>query len=105
MWVSLGSRMKVGYHRGNKKGGRWPNVQSSGCLTLLPVNLLPVSGDTTTDGIPSTTKNIVTGLYIFKPPSTSYTGINLSSTTVVHLLGNYRVYYSQIMLDLKNIQI
>jgi hypothetical protein len=51
------------------------------------------------DGVPAGTTNIVAGLYISKPPSTSYAGIHLSSSGATHPLGNCRLYYSQITLD------
>ncbi len=65
----------------------------------LMVNWLPGSGVDSTYGIPEGTKNIVVGLYITKPPSTSYVGINLRSSDVAHPLQNFKLYYSQIVLD------
>jgi hypothetical protein len=53
-----------------------PNNNSFSNTCPLMVNWLPEDGLTSTYGIPSTTKNIVSGLYIAKPPSTSYVGIN-----------------------------
>jgi hypothetical protein len=71
------------------------NSFSSTCPLL--VNYIP---STSTTGIPATTANIVAGLYISKPPATSYgNGVNLQSSGVAHPLGNCRLYYSQIMLD------
>jgi hypothetical protein len=63
------------------------------------VNWLSGDGLASTFGIPGGTKNIVAGLYIAKPPSTSFAGINLRSSDVAHPLQNCRLYYSQIMLD------
>jgi hypothetical protein len=71
------------------------NSFSSTCPLL--VNYIPSTGTT---GIPATTASIVAGLYISKPPATSYgNGVNLGSSGVAHPLGNCRLYYSQIMLD------
>jgi hypothetical protein len=53
-----------------------PNNNSFSNTCPLMVNWLPEDGLTSTYGIPSTTKNIVSCLYIAKPPSTSYAGIN-----------------------------
>jgi hypothetical protein len=50
-------------------------------------------------GVPSGTTSIVVGLYINKPPSTSYNGINLSNSGATHPWTNCRLYYSQIVLD------
>ena len=43
---------------------------------------------------PSGTTSIVAGLYISKPPSTAYTGINLGASGSTHPLGNCRLYFS-----------
>ena len=48
--------------------------------------------------VPATTTNIVAGLYIAKPPSTSFAGINLSNSNASHPLLNCRLYYSQIIV-------
>jgi hypothetical protein len=62
----------------------------------LMVNWVPGGGSY---GVPTGTTSIVAGLYINKPPSTSYAGINLSSSNASHPLQNCRLYYSQIVLD------
>jgi len=49
--------------------------------------------------VPATTKAIVAGLYINKPPTTSFAGINLAASIVQHPLTNCRLYYSQITVD------
>ncbi len=76
-----------------------PNNNSFSNTCPLMVNWLPGDGTTSTYGIPSGTKSIVAGLYIAKPPSTSFAGINLRSSDVAHPLQNCRLYYSQIVLD------
>ena len=58
----------------------------------LSINYLPDA----TNGVPATTTNIVAGLYIAKPPVTSYAGINLNDSNASHPLLNCRLYYSQI---------
>jgi hypothetical protein len=85
-----------------------PGIDASQNYTLTPennsfsntcplmVNWVPGGGSY---GVPSGTTSIVAGLYINKPPSTSYTGINLSSSNASHPLPNCRLYYSQIVLD------
>ena len=49
--------------------------------------------------VPLNTKAIVAGLYIARPPTTSFAGINLATSTVQHPLTNCRLYYSQITVD------
>ena len=58
------------------------------------INYLDVSG-----GVPATTTNIVAGLFINKPPSTSLSGINLSSSAASHNMPACRIYYSQIVVE------
>jgi hypothetical protein len=71
------------------------NSFSNTCPLL--VNYIPSSS---TVGIPALTVNIVAGLYIAKPPSTSYSGgTNLGASGVTHPLANCRLYYSQVTLD------
>ena len=49
--------------------------------------------------IPTGTNSIVAGLYISKPPTTSFAGINLGSVALSHPLLNCRLYYSQVTVD------
>ena len=49
--------------------------------------------------IPTGTKAIVAGLYIARPPTTSFAGINLASSNLAHPLTNCRLYYSQVTVD------
>ena len=77
-----------------------PSNNSFSNTCPLLVNYIPSAAGPPVTGIPATTVAIVAGLYISKPPSTSFAnGVNLSSSGVAHPLGNCRLYYSQIMLD------
>ena len=49
--------------------------------------------------VPTDTANIVAGLYIAKPPITSFNGVNLANSNTSHPLMNYRLYYSQIIVQ------
>ena len=60
-----------------------------------PAHLIAYLPDST-NGVPTGTTNIVAGLYIAKPPVTSYAGINLQDSAAAHALLNCRLYYSQI---------
>jgi hypothetical protein len=60
------------------------------------INYLDPSGNLAT---PPTTTNIVAGLFINKPPSTSLAGINLSSSNAAHNMPACRIYYSQIVVE------
>jgi hypothetical protein len=73
-----------------------PDNNSFSNTCPLMVNWVPGGGSY---GVPSGTLNIVAGLYINKPPATSYAGVNLSNSGAAHPLSNCRLYYSQIVLD------
>jgi hypothetical protein len=49
--------------------------------------------------VPASTQAIVAGLYIARPPITSFAGINLQASALAHPLTNYRLYYSQVTVD------
>jgi hypothetical protein len=50
-------------------------------------------------GIPTSVANITAGLYLAKPPATSYNGINLATSAASHALPACRIYYSQITIQ------
>jgi len=54
---------------------------------------------TTLGIVPALVTNIVAGLYIARPPTTSFAGINLATSIVQHPLTNCRLYYSQVTVD------
>ena len=58
------------------------------------INYLDISA-----GVPSTTTNIVAGLFINRPPTTSLAGINLASSNAAHNMPACRIYYSQIVVE------
>jgi hypothetical protein len=59
-----------------------------------------VSSNTSDGGIlKNGTSSIVAGLYVGKPPTTSFAGINLASSNIAHPLPNCRLYYSQVNVD------
>ena len=62
----------------------------------LMVNWL---GGDVTNGVPAGTTNIVAGLYISKPPITTFANVNLAASNASHPLLNCRLYYSQILVD------
>jgi hypothetical protein len=49
--------------------------------------------------VPTDTVNIVAGLYIAKPPITSFNCVNLANSNASHPLMNCRLYYSQIIVQ------
>ena len=63
----------------------------------LMVNYL--NGENVASSYPTGTTNIVAGLYIAKPPATSFSGVNLSLSAASHPLSNCRIYYSQIVVQ------
>ena len=49
--------------------------------------------------VPVNITQIVAGLYIVRPPTTSFTGINLAASVLAHPLPNCRLYYSQVTVE------
>jgi hypothetical protein len=62
----------------------------------LTINYLDCSGNVST---PTNTAFIVAGLFINRPPATSLSGINLSSSGAAHNMPACRIYYSQIVVE------
>ena len=58
------------------------------------INYLDISGC-----VPANTANIVSGLFINKPPSTNLAGINLASSNASHNMPACHIYYSQITVE------
>jgi hypothetical protein len=73
------------------------NTFSNTCPIM--VNHHAGSGTTGTGIVPSSTVNIVAGLYMARPPTTSFAGINVGSANVAQPLTNCRLYYSQVTVD------
>ena len=63
-------------------------------FTVNYLNDTPANG-----GIPLTTVNITAGLYINKPPATTFNGINFATPNISHSLTACRIYYSQITIQ------
>jgi hypothetical protein len=57
------------------------------------------SGGTGAGIVPDTTTKIIAGLYIARPPITSFAGINLAASVLQHPLPNCRLYYSQVTVE------
>jgi hypothetical protein len=64
-----------------------------------PILLNHHAGGTNAGLVPAGVTQIVAGLYIARPPTTSFAGINLASYVIAHPLPNCRLYYSQVIVD------
>jgi hypothetical protein len=73
------------------------NTFSNTCPIL--VNYQAGNGTADTGIVKTGTLHIVAGLYIARPPTTSFSGINLALSAVQHPLTNCRLYYSQVTVD------
>jgi PKD repeat protein len=49
--------------------------------------------------VPDTVTKIVAGLYVARPPTTSFAGINLATNVSAHPPPNCRLYYSQVTVE------
>jgi hypothetical protein len=99
LWVNTGtvSVTVASPESANLNYALTPNNNSFSNTCPLMVNYIPSKAG---EGVPADTVAIVAGLYISKPPSTSFSGgVNLANSGVAHPLGNCRLYYSQITLD------
>jgi hypothetical protein len=74
------------------------NNTCSGTCPLL-INYHAGSGTANTGIVKTLTTSIVAGLFIAKPPTTSFAGINLASSALQHPLSTCRLYYSQVTVD------
>ena len=74
-------------------------VANNGFSATCPFTINYLTEASASGGIPATTANITAGLYLAKPPVTSYNGINLSSSAASHPLPACRIYYSQITIQ------
>ena len=74
-------------------------VANNGFSATCPFTINYLTEASASGGIPATTANITAGLYLAKPPATSYNGINLSSSAASHPLPACRIYYSQITIQ------
>lgn len=63
-------------------------------FTVNYLNAAAASG-----GTPLTTVNITAGLYIAKPPATSFNSVNLALSGAVHVMPACRIYYSQVTIQ------
>ena len=67
------------------------NTFSNACPLMVNYH----AGRTGVGICPAGTQNMVAGLCIARPPTTSFSGRNLADSAVAHPLGNGRLYYSQ----------
>jgi len=74
-------------------------VANNGFSATCPFTINYLTEASASGGIPATTANITAGLYLAKPPATSYNGINLNSSAASHPLPACRIYYSQITIQ------
>jgi hypothetical protein len=99
LWVNTGT---VNVTVGNAESTNLSYILTPANNTFSNTCPILVNHQAATTGagiVPSTTNSIVAGLYISKPPTTSFAGINLGAVTLTHPLINCRLYYSQVTVD------
>jgi hypothetical protein len=74
-------------------------VANNSFNNTCPFTINYLNATSANGGIPATVVNITAGLYIAKPPATSYNGVNLASSAASHPLPACRIYYSQIVIQ------
>jgi len=96
LWVNTGTvNITVANGGTNTQYALTPENNTFSNTCPLMVNWL--GGNNT--AVPVDTANIVAGLYIAKPPITSFNGVNLANSNAAHPLMNCRLYYSQIIVQ------
>jgi hypothetical protein len=74
-------------------------VANNSFNNTCPFTINYLNATSANGGIPATVANLTAGLYIAKPPATSYNGINLATSSASHPLPACRIYYSQIVIQ------
>ena len=98
LWVNTGS-VNVAVTNPNATNLTYSLATANNTFTNTCPFTLNYLNVATTAGIPATTTNIVAGLYINKPPTTSAAGINLSTSGAAHPISACRIYFSQIQIE------
>jgi hypothetical protein len=100
LWVNTGTvNVAVGsVDSANQNYSLTPANNTFSNTCPLMVNFVP---STSSDAgiLKNGTSQIVAGLYIARPPTTSFAGINLAASNIAHPLPNCRLYYSQVTVD------
>jgi hypothetical protein len=76
-------------------------VANDGFTGSFPFTINYLTEASTSGGIPANVANITAGIYLAKPPSTSYNGGNLASSGASHPLPACRIFYSHIIIQPK----
>ena len=74
-------------------------VANNSFNNTCPFTINYLNATSANGGIPATVANLTAGLYISRPPATSYNGVNLASSSASHPLPACRIYYSQITIQ------
>jgi hypothetical protein len=100
LWVNTGTvNVTVSGPSATTIGYNITPADNTFCNTCpLLINYGPGNGTGNSGIVPDTTLRIVAGLYIARPPTTSFSGINLAASIVQHPLSNCHLYYSQVTI-------
>ena len=74
-------------------------VANNSFNNTCPFTINYLNATSANGGIPATVGNITAGLYLAKPPATSYVSVNLANSSASHPLPACRIYYSQITIQ------
>ena len=93
LWVNTGTvNVSVAApHAVNTAYNLIPSNNTFSNTCPLIINYQEGSATSGTGLLPANTANIVAGLYIARPPTTSFAGVNLGAATTQHPLGNCRL--------------
>jgi hypothetical protein len=99
IWVNTGT-VNVTVGQGDTANLNYSLTTANNTFSnTCPLMINWLAGTVATGGIPAAAQGIVAGLYINKPPTTTFNGINLALSAAQHPLPNCQLYYSQIAVD------
>ena len=99
LWINTGTLNVTVSGPNTTTPGYSLTAANNSFTNTVPFTVNYLNDTSANGGIPATTTNIVAGLYINKPPSTTYAGINLSTAGASHPMPACRIYFSQIQLN------
>ena len=99
LWINTGTLNVTVVSPNTTTPGYSLTTANNTFTNTVPITVNYLNDVSANGGIPTTTTNIVAGLFINKPPSTSLAGINLQASGASHPMPACRIYFSQIQLN------
>lgn len=98
-WINTGTTNITVANPNSTTPGYGITTANNNFTNTCPLLVNYLNAASASGGIPATVTNIVAGVFISKPPTTSVAAVNLSLSGASHPMTACRIYYSQIMLS------